>query len=128
MSIEIKVAVGVGEKFAIVNSKDVKHILLKNTGIVVNVDGEPYPLYKGISFAESQKVDALFDTGKFTELDISKYNDKNRETEYDVTITRYGCVTIKATSAMEAMEKANKLPAESITWNEDWSATDAYRQ
>ena len=128
MSIEVKVAVGVGEKFAIVKSADVKHILLKSTGIVVNVDGECYPLYKGISFKESQKVDDLFDTGRFEELDIDKYNAQKMESEYDVTVTRYGCVKVRASSAMEAMEKANKLPTESIVWNEDWSATDAYRE
>ena len=35
MSIEVKIAVGVGEKFAIVNSGEIKHISLKNTNYVI---------------------------------------------------------------------------------------------
>lgn len=132
MSIEVRIAVGVGEKFAIVKTGDVKHILLKNTGTLVEVDGEWFALYKGETFNESQKVDKLFDENKVKEMYINDhlYNRESEddEDEYDVTVTRYGCVKVRAKNAMEAMEKANKLPTESVTWNDDWSATDAYRE
>lgn len=131
MSIEVKIAIGVGEKFAIVNANDVKHIQLKNTGTLVESDGEWFALYKGVTFNESQKVDNFFDENSVNEMYINEHlhNKKTEEgDEYDVTVTRYGCVKVRAKSAMEAMEKANNLPTESITWNEDWSATDAYRE
>lgn len=127
MSIEVKIAVGVGEKFAIVNSSEIKHISLKNTNTLVTVDGETYPLYKGKTFAESQKVDDFFDNNPVTEKYINDHL-ANREQEYDVTITRFGCAKVKATSVEEAIKKANALPTSEITWNEDWTATDAYAE
>lgn len=124
MSINVNIAVGVGTKFAIVSSESVKHIVLQNTHTIVEVDGETYPLYKGATYDESRKVDNYFDNHSVEEMDIKEYL-ANREKEYDVTITRFGCAKICATSAEEAMEKANALAESDIAWNEDWSATDA---
>ena len=72
-NIDVKVAVGVGCVFAIVSPADIKHIELKNTNTVVAIDGVTYPLYKGATFAESQKVDALFDGGTYVERSIDEY-------------------------------------------------------
>ena len=124
MSINVNIAVGVGTKFAIVSSESVKHIVLQNTHTIVEVDGKTYPLYKGATYDESRKVDDYFDNHSVEEMDIKEYL-ANREREYDVTITRFGCAKIRATSVEEAMEKANALSESDITWNEDWSATDA---
>ena len=123
--INVKVAIGVGYYFAIVDSSEAKNIRLKQTNTLVNVEGETYMLYKGETFEESQKVDRLFDTGIST-YPINDYIVKdNGEKEFDVTITRFGCVKVKASSIQDAIEKANALPTNEITWNEDWEATDA---
>ena len=54
-------AVGVGYCFAIVSANEIRGISLSPTSSIVSVDGKAYPLYKGSSFEESQKVDKLFD-------------------------------------------------------------------
>lgn len=71
--ITCKVAVGVGYRFAIVDSRKVKHISLKWTGELVSVDKDVYPLYKGETFEESTKVDAVLNSGKYTELNIREH-------------------------------------------------------
>ena len=53
---------------------------------------------------------------------------KDNEVEYDVTVSRLGCVKVKAKSREEAMFKAEQMPTESITWNEDWVVTDAQEE
>ena len=124
MSIEIRVAVGVGEKFAILNGSRIGHISLQNTHTLVEVDGEIYNLYKGRTFEDSRKVDDYFDMNPVIELNIKDHL-ATAERVYDVTITRFGCAKVTAKSPDEAMMKANALPESSITWNEDWEATDA---
>ena len=127
MSIECRIAIGVGTRFAIVSSHNVGHIALKNTNTLIKVDDETFPLHKGKTFEESCKVDDYFDTHSVKEMNIREHLvNQEEETEWDVTITRFGCVKIKANSREEAMKKANSLPTSEITWNEDWSATDAY--
>jgi hypothetical protein len=121
---KVKIAVGVGNSFAIVDTEQVRGIDLKNTGTIVIVDKEPYPLYKGTTYEESRKVDALFDEGRVEELSIANHLPTIKRT-YDVTITRFGCVKIQANSAEEAMKLANLLPTEEVEWNEEWEATDA---
>lgn len=123
--IEVKIAVGVGYNFIIANSNDVKDICLENTGTVVKVNDETYPLYKGLTFAESQKVDAIMDSGKYAEYSINEYKVIKKKV-FDVTVTRYGCVQIEAESSEEAISIANAMKTDEITWGDDWSATDAY--
>ena len=123
--ITVKIAVGVGYNFIIANSEDVKNIALENTGTIVKVDNECYPLYKGLTFGESQKVDTIMDSGKYTEMAVSDYKVSKKKT-FDVTVTRYGCVQVEADSASEAIEIANSMKTDEITWGDDWSATDAY--
>lgn len=124
MSIEIKIAVGVGEKFAIVNTSEVHHIALQNTHTLLQVDGETFVLNKGRTFEDSQKVDEYFDNNSVKEMYIKDHLAK-REQVYDVTVVRLGSIKVKANSPEEAMKKANALPTSSISWNEDWNATDA---
>ena len=124
-NITVKIAVGVGCVFSILHPDTVKAIKLKLTNTIVKVSNEIYALYKGETFEESQKVDTLFDTGLFPQYNINDCKVGSEAKEYDVTITRFGCVKIAAMSQQEAIEKANALPTDCITWNEEWEATDA---
>lgn len=127
MSIKVKIALGVGEKFAIVDGNKIGHIVLENTHTLVEVDGETFCLYKGKTFEDSQKVDEYFDNNSVKEMYIKDHLAK-REQVYDVTVVRLGSIKVKANSPEEAMKKANALPTSSIAWNEDWNATDAYAE
>ncbi len=127
MSIELRLALGVGQKFAIVNGSKVGHIAIKNTHTLVKVDDEVFPLYKGKTYEDSRKVDEYFDNNSVKEMDINDHI-VPKEQEYDVVISRTGCVKVVAKSIEEALEKANALPESSITWSDDWFATDAYQQ
>ena len=124
MSINVKIALGVGRKFAIVDSSDVRHINLKNTGTIVYVDGDPYVLVKGNTFADSQKVDDFFDSNGVTELDIDKHLSQNG-TWYDVTVVQTGSIRVCANSHSEAIAKVNGMKDPTIKWSGDWEATDA---
>ena len=121
----VKIAVAVGYYFAIVDSEDVKGIALKQSGELVSVNGESFMVYKGETFQDSQKIDDLMDSKKYIVRGVSEYAESHDETEYDVTITRYGCARVKAHSVKEAMEIANTLPESKISWSDDWVATDA---
>ena len=123
--INVKIAVGVGYNFIIANSEDVKDICLVNSGTIVRVDKETYPLYKGLTFAESQKVDAIMDSGKYVEYGINEHKVIKKKL-FDVTVTRYGCVQVEAETSEEAISIANAMKTNEITWGDDWSATDAY--
>lgn len=67
---EIKIAVGAGYGFAVVPSEHVRGISLKNTGQIVSVDGGVYPLYKGKTYDDSRRIDAILDSGEFREYQI----------------------------------------------------------
>lgn len=63
---EDKIAVKVGNYYSIVEKEKVKDISLEETGVCVypkedNVEGKIYSLYRGTTFEESTKIDALFD-------------------------------------------------------------------
>lgn len=63
---EDKIAVKVGNYYAVVEKDRVKDISLEETGVRIhpkenNFEGKIYPLYSGSTFEESTKVDALFD-------------------------------------------------------------------
>lgn len=58
---EKRIAVGVGYYFNLVSNQDVKHIELEETGTYLDINGKMYPLYKGTTFEESKKVDAVLD-------------------------------------------------------------------
>lgn len=63
---EDKVAIKVGNYYAVVKKEKVEDISLEKTGIRIypkdnNIEGQIYNLYRGSSFEESQKIDKLFD-------------------------------------------------------------------
>lgn len=45
---------------------------------------------------------------------------------YDVTFTRYGCAYVEANSMEEALKKADSLSEDEVSWNDNWTPTDAY--
>lgn len=63
---EDKIAVKVGNYYAVVEKDRVKDISLEETGVRIypkenNFEGKIYPLYRGSTFEESTKIDKLFD-------------------------------------------------------------------
>lgn len=79
---EDKVAVKVGNYYAVVEKDRVKDISLEETGVRVypkenNFDGKIYPLYRGRTFEESTKIDALFDemATSMKEVNLTDLND-----------------------------------------------------
>lgn len=44
---------------------------------------------------------------------------------YEVTIVRTGVVFVKAACVSEAMDLAEHLVTDDVSWSDDWEATDA---
>lgn len=72
-------AVKAGYNFNLFKEEDVSHISLERTGGKVEVDGVVYPLYRGTTFAESEKVDCLLDG--HGEMAIRDYKVRDRGQE-----------------------------------------------
>jgi len=72
-------AVKSGYSFNVFNETEVSHISLEKTNGKVMVNGEIYPLYRGKTFFESQKVDNLLD--EKGEMSIRDYRVKEKEIE-----------------------------------------------
>ena len=79
---EDKIAIKVGNYYSIVEKEKVKDISLEETGTKVypsndNFEGKVYPLYKGITFEESTKIDRLFDeiATSMKEVNLTDLND-----------------------------------------------------
>lgn len=72
-------AVKSGYSFNLFTEQEVSHISLEKTGGNVMVEGEVYPLYRGTSYAESQKVDDLLDVKG--DMSIRKYRVKEKGME-----------------------------------------------
>lgn len=79
---EDKVAVKVGNYYAVVEKEKVKDICLEETGLRIypkenNFEGNIYPLYRGSTFEESTKIDALFDemAASMKEVNLTDLND-----------------------------------------------------
>ena len=77
-----KIAVKVGNYYAVVEQDKLKDILLKDTGIRVypqkdNIEGKVFSLYKGATFEESTKLDRLFNkiAVEMKGEDLSNLND-----------------------------------------------------
>ncbi|MFS5857941.1 DEAD/DEAH box helicase family protein [Streptococcus agalactiae] len=68
-----KVAIKVGNEFILASKKDSFAISLEETGRKVEVEGIEYPLYRGVDFKESTKVDSLIDSGKYEAYKIADY-------------------------------------------------------
>lgn len=72
-------AVKAGYNFNLFPERELSHISLEPTGGKVCVEGVTYPLYRGTTFAESEKVDRLLDA--YGEMPIRDYKVKTREQE-----------------------------------------------
>ena len=79
---EDKIAVKVGNYYAVVEKEKVKDISLEETGLRIypkenNFEGKIYPLYRGTNFEESTKIDALFDeiAASMKEVNLTDLND-----------------------------------------------------
>lgn len=79
---EDKVAVKVGNYYAVVEKEKVKDISLEEIGVRVypkegNVEGKIYSLYRGTTFEESTKIDRLFDeiATSMKEVNLTDLND-----------------------------------------------------
>ena len=46
---------------------------------------------------------------------------------YQVTIARTGVVFVRAASESAAMELADRLKTDEVSWSDDWNPTDAMR-
>lgn len=79
---EDKIAIKVGNYYSIVEKEKVKDISLEETGLRVypkedNIEGKIYSLYRGTTFEESTKIDALFDeiATSMKEVNLTDFND-----------------------------------------------------
>ena len=79
---EDKVAVKVGNYYAVVEKDKVKDISLEETGLRIypkenNFDGKIYSLYRGSTFEDSTKIDKLFDeiATDMKEVNLTDLND-----------------------------------------------------
>ena len=72
-------AVKAGYNFNLFPEQELSHISLEPTGGKVCVEGASHPLYRGTTYAESEKVDRLLDA--YGEMPIRDYKVKNREQE-----------------------------------------------
>ena len=79
---EDKVAVKVGNYYAVVEKEKVKDMSLEETGLRIypkenNFEGNIYPLYRGSTFEESTKIDKLFDeiATSMKEVNLTDFND-----------------------------------------------------
>lgn len=72
-------AVKSGYSFNLFTEQEVSHISLEKTGGKVKVEGEIYPLYRGSTFSESQKVDDMLDVKG--EIPIRDYRVKEKDME-----------------------------------------------
>ncbi|NLD18455.1 MAG: DEAD/DEAH box helicase family protein [Tissierellia bacterium] len=68
-----RIAVKVGNEFVLAMPEDVSHIKIEETSSLVQMYGVTYPIYRGITFEESQKVDALIDEGRFIPYTINDF-------------------------------------------------------
>ncbi len=72
-------AVKAGYRFNLFTEDALSHIALEKTGQKVMVDGAVYPLYRGATFHESEKVDDLLDAKG--ELSIREYRVREPDRE-----------------------------------------------
>lgn len=68
-----KIIISVGTQFALVEKASVINIGLHSVGRIDFGDYN-YPIFKGCTFEESQKVDKLFDSGTVDVHQLSDYN------------------------------------------------------
>lgn len=129
----VLIAVKSGYYFALVPASYLHDIDIEPTGQIVAIPEKhgSWPLYKGKTYDDVKKYDAILDSNVFAIYEIASYvvggntptENSDEEKVWEVTVARTGVAFIKC-KASELQEKANALTESEITWTDDWSVTD----
>ena len=129
--ITVYVAIAIGQWFVLVESDKIRGYRCKNSYELVSVNNMVYPLYRPMDADTENRFDnEVVKANGMKRIPISDFainNKGEKDDVYDVTITRFGCVHVRAKSMEEAILKANTLPEDKITWNDEFEATDAVK-
>lgn len=102
------IAVAAGVKFAVVPAVEAKDIALMPDGLV-NVGGHDYTLYRGQTFEESQKVDAILD--QYDELSVAPHRvDCSPSTKKIIDSLRLTTKSTASSGGVVTMERDVVLP------------------
>ena len=102
------IAVAAGVKFAVVPAIEAKDIALMSDGLV-SVDGHDYTLYRGQTFEESQKVDAILD--QYDELSVAPHRlDCSPSTKKIIDSLRLTTKSSASPGGVVTMERDVALP------------------
>lgn len=102
------IAVAAGVKFAVVPAIEAKDIALMPDGLV-RVGGHDYTLYRGQTFEESQKVDAILD--QYDELSVAPHRlDCNPSTKKIIDSLRLTTKSTASSGGVVTMERDVALP------------------
>lgn len=102
------IAVAAGVKFAVVPAIEAKDIALMSGGFV-SVDGHDYTLYRGQTFEESQKVDAILD--QYDELSVAPHRlDCSPSTKKIIDSLRLTTKSSASPGGVVTMERDVALP------------------
>lgn len=102
------IAVAAGVKFAVVPAIEAKDIALMPDGLV-NVGGHDYTLYRGQTFEESQKVDAILD--QYEELSVAPHRvDCSPSTKKIIDSLRLTTKSTVSSGGVVTMERDVVLP------------------
>ena len=102
------IAVATGVKFAVVPAIEAKDIALMSDGLV-SVGGHDYTLYRGQTFEESQKVDAILD--QYDELSVAPHRlDCSPSTKKIIDSLRLTTKSTASPGGVVTMERDVALP------------------
>lgn len=102
------IAVAAGVKFAVVPAIEAKDIALMSDGLV-KVGGHDYTLYRGQTFEESQKVDAILD--QYDELSVAPHRlDCSPSTKKIIDSLRLTTKSTASPGSVVTMERDVALP------------------
>lgn len=102
------IAVAAGVKFAVVPAIEAKDIALMSDGLV-SVGGHDYTLYRGQTFEESQKVDAILD--QYDELSVAPHRlDCSPSTKKIIDSLRLTTKSTASPGGVVTMERDVALP------------------
>lgn len=102
------IAVAAGVKFAVVPAIEAKDIALMSDGLV-RVGGHDYTLYRGQTFQESQKVDAILD--QYDELNVAPHRvDCSPSTKKIIDSLRLTTKSTASSGGVVTMERDVVLP------------------
>lgn len=102
------IAIAAGVKFAVVPAIEAKDIALMSDGLV-KVGGHDYTLYRGQTFQESQKVDAILD--QYDELNVAPHRvDCSPSTKKIIDSLRLTTKSAASSGGVVTMERDVALP------------------